>query len=227
MRCDVQYFSRCTIIALIVLFSSASYGQFNVRVGFNQTFVSADALDLIIENYNQANATVLEKEMGFLNSMQGINIGVDYKIGNRLLMVHWNNFSKQHAAIGELTDGSLLEEELFYTTNQFLFAVENRFNNIGIGTGMAYNQWRIKNRIASSDFKRTLVSDSQWSAHIHLAFNFTSSARVGFSIIPFIQIPLSDIGLGPVNSELNNNSQGPQEDFNLWGIQFVFINGQQ
>ena len=227
MRCDVQYFCRCTIITLFVFFSSNCLGQFNVRVGFNQAFVNADVLNLFIDDYNLTNASLLEMEMGNLRSMQGIGLGIDYKLGSRTFMLHWNNLSKQHSAIGEFSDGSLLQEELFYSSNQFLFGVENSFNNIGIGTGFVYNQWRMKNRIANSDFKRTLVSDTQWAAHIHLSINFKSSDRVGFAIVPFIQIPLNEINVGPIHNELNGITVDAMDKLTVWGIQFVFINGPQ
>ncbi len=221
----------CKSNYLILLFFLLAFnltGQANIKIGYNLGFMSPTVNNSLLQDFNSINSTILELPIDNVGGMQGIALGLRYKLGASALEMTWDNYTTNKEAVGETIDGSLFLEELFYSMNQLSLGFENYIGIVGIGSAIGVNKVKIKDRIASSDFKKTIISDNQFTLRLNLSFNFQSDNSVGFSIKPYVQIPLSDIELAPLADQLGVSSSDPKnESFLIWGISLNFYNGRQ
>lgn len=218
---------RLILSCLLIIFCSQLKAQLNIKVGYTLSFNQAKQNDLLVKAFNENNADILESGIGDLNSMHGITVGTKYRIGRQSIELSWDHLSRQRLGVGETSDMTLFQQELFYSFNQLLLSVESSFGQFGIGSGIGFNKVKIKDRIGNSEVKKTLVSEYQTVARFHLAVNFVGQKTVSFAIKPFIQIPLDKINLAPLAQELEVNPElVDEESFPYFGISFIFYNGK-
>jgi len=207
--------------------------QINIKIGYNAGFASADVNNNILEEFNEIKRGELSDSLSIpfkgLNFMHGLDLGIRFKFTkSSAFELGWQNLSRSREAVGEINEVSLFQQELFYSFNQFYASYQSNFNGYGMGVGLGYNTVKIQDRIASSDFKETVIREGQLFAKINLSFYFKSSSSVSFAIQPYYQFSLADINLQPLQSELGlTQSNDSNESFNIFGISFVFYNGRQ
>lgn len=217
---------RQLLFLSLLLICTKMSSQVQVKIGYNMGFISSDVYDQMVQEFNLSNFEQIDIPLAELKFMHGIELGARYQLNGNAIEFSWNNLKEDGAAVGETASGGLFEEEFFYSMNQFALAFENFFGPVSIGTGIGYNKISFRERIAGSEHKRNLISDSQWTAKISIAYNFISSRSVSFAIKPYVQVPLTKINLADMAEGMNipprpNTSEG----FLHWGLSFVFYNG--
>ncbi len=207
------------------------YGQFNIKIGYSFNILSASENNALLDAFNMTKGNEIDLEIPFsnLNSMHGIHLGSRFLLGNsNAFEFTWENMSRKRQAVGENQDGSLFQTELFYSFNQYMIGYQSYFGNWGLGSGFGYNNVSVRDRIANSDFKNTIISDGQWIARINLSLNFGQNENVSLSLQPFVQFPITSISLDPLASELNVESTDTiNESFFNYGVSLIFYNGRQ
>lgn len=226
---NIQKFlgSSFLISSFIILSMSYGFGQVNIKIGYNLGILNPQINNQILADFDDLNNDLLEIPLGDLHVMHGIGFGFRYKIDSYALELSWDNYSQSKNGIGETSNGGFFQQELFYSMNQFSFGFENYFGVFGLGSAVVWNKVKIKDRIANSDSKKTLVSENQLNLKINASYNFRNKRMVGLSLKPFVQIPLSNISLDNLADELNVNAPDQEESFLIWGISFIFYNGKQ
>ena len=219
---------RLILSLLLLLFLQyTSVGQFNIKVGYSLAFCSAEENNKILQAFNEEYKDILEAKLSNLNSLHGIIVGARYKFGINQVELSWEHLSRKKQGVGEFSDMSLFQQDLYYSFSQLLFNYETSFGMIGIGTGVGFNNVKIKDRISSSEVKKTLISGYQGIARITLSINFPGENLVRVSLKPFIQFPLGDLNLQSLADELGvSNVEHQNESFPLIGIGFIFYNGR-
>lgn len=224
---------RSKLIVLLCFLGISADAQLNIKIGYGLGRVSAPVNNTLLSSYNDIQSQNLSdslslpfKSLSFLN---GLEVGLRYKFSpNSGFELSWQGLSKSRMAVGEINNQTLFQKELFYRFRRYMLSYQSDFNGIGMGVGIGWNRVTIKDRIANSDFKETIVSQNQWVSKINLSFNFKSSDALVFSIQPFYQFSLSPIQLDRLFNELNVSLPDNTEDgFNMIGISFVFYNGPQ
>lgn len=207
--------------------------QINVKIGYGTAVVGAGVNNDILYTFNDQKRSELSDSLSIpftgLGFVHGLNLGIRYKFSeNSGFELNWQNLTRSKEAVGEIDNSSLFQQELFYAFNQFYVAYQSQFNSFGMGVGLGYNRVKIKDRIASSDFKQTILKQSQMFAKVNFSIYFESKETVSFAIQPFFQIPLEDINLNPLKNALDvNTSDDALEGFKMFGISFIFYNGPQ
>jgi len=224
---------RFCLILFALLSAQALMTQVNVKIGYNTGFVNGKVNNEILTEFNELKKGELSDSLSIpfkgLSFVHGLNLGLRLKFSeNSAFEVNWQNLSRSREAVGEINDVSLFKQELFYSFNQLYMAYQSDFNGYGMGVGLGYNKVKIKDRIAGSDFKETVINDSQLFARINLALYFESSSSVSFSIQPYYQFSLADINLNPLKTELGlPSNESVSDPFNMFGVSLVFYNGRQ
>jgi len=231
-----------SLILLSVLFcSNALLGQFNVKIGYGLAYTSASDHNFIIQSFNDNNEAItgfeLVTAMPDLKALYGIVLGARYKLGNNnAIELTWESISRERSTLGINPDESILERDLFYSFNQFLFGYQSQFGNWGIGTAIGLNRIKIKKNIDGTDKKSNVVPNklmgtkaNQYVARVNLSYNIQSNRSVTLSIQPFYQIPLTDINIFPLANELGvaADPDNTTESFPTFGLTLLFYNGRQ
>ena len=217
------------ILSIFFFFTLASsaVGQLNIKVGFGLAYTSADQNNLILNAFNEANAGMLEKNLTDLGTLQGLVVGAQYKMGRNAIELSWEHLSTKREGVGETMLMTLFQQELFYSFNQILFNFERSFGMFGLGGGLGFNKVTVRDKISTSEVKKTIVSDRQAVARFSLSFNFSEAQRVSFAVKPYIQIPLSDIDLSNLATELEvDQTVYEPESFPMIGVALIFYNGR-
>ena len=220
-------------ILLACLLTFTLTAQINVKIGYGTAFVSSKVNNSILQEFNEIKRNMLSDSLSIpfknLRTIHGIDVGLRLKFNdNGAIELTWQNLTRSREAVGEINNAQLFQQELFYSFNQIYFAYQSQFNGYGMGVGLGYNRITIKDRIANSDFKHTLIEESQLFSRINLSFYFQSNPYVSFAIQPFIQFPLDDINLNPLRKELDlPEDNNALEGFRMIGVSFVFYNGRQ
>lgn len=233
MMQQISELFKYMILAFVIFHSSDNNAQINVKIGYGTAIVGAKVNNEILNDFNARKRGELTDSLSIpfsgLGFVHGLNLGLRYKFSeNSGFEVNWQNLTRSKEAIGEIDNSSLFQQELFYSFNQFYLAYQSEFSGFGMGVGLGYNRVRIKDKIANSDFKQTILNQNQLFAKINLSIYFKSSETISFSLQPFIQIPLDDINLNPLKSALDLNTNGDAlEGFKMIGLSFIFYNGPQ
>ena len=212
------------------IFIQGSFAQINVKIGYSMAFVNPETNNNLIQAFNSKQSTLidLEKPMGELKFMHGINLGLSYKISNYAIHMGWENLSRDRIAVGENNDGSLFQEKLFYSANNLFAGLETIHSFLGYGATIGLSRIKIKETIATSDFKKTLVTENQLYSKVYLIFLFGGQNNVAFGLQPYIQFPLGDVDLTGMRQELGLEDNLPvKEEFPMFGLSFIFYNGRQ
>lgn len=224
---------KCFLLLVSLLLFQSLESQINVKIGYGSAFVNASSNNEILFNFNEQKRSELSDSLSIpfkgLNFMHGLDLGVRFKFTeSSAFELGWQNLSRSREAIGEINDVSLFKQELFYSFNQLYVSYQSDFNGYGMGVGLGYNKVKIKDRIAGSDFKETVIDEGQLFAKINLAIYLKSSSSVSFSIQPYYQFSLTDFNLNLLNKELGlPDGNDVNEPFNTIGISFIFYNGRQ
>ena len=207
--------------------------QLNIKVGYSLGFTQESIVSEIVDLFNQSviqnERVMLDIPLKGIGTMHGINLGFRYRLSDvGAFELSWENLGSDSKALGEYPNGSLYEYDIFYSFNQYFLTYNTYFGNLGIGSGVGYNNVIIQERIAQSDNKRSFDIPNQWVARIHLDYSFGSSTSVGLSLQPYVQFPITKVNMNSLADRLGVDPlSSPDESFITFGLSLVFYNGPQ
>lgn len=167
--------------------------------------------------------------MSGLNFINGVNLGVRYLLGeNGGFEFSYEGLSRSRIAVGENSDGSLFQEEIFYSFRQYMVGYQSINGNIGIGTSIGLNNFRVRQEIATSDFKLTFLDQNQFTARVNLSYYLKSNNTVSLAFQPYVQFPIGSFDLNELAERLDlPTSPSFNDSFFSYGLTIVFYNGRQ
>lgn len=223
------------IIISFIFASQNLWAQFNVKVGYSLGYTPAKVHNKMIKEFNGVfeDGTYVGEAMKDLHFLHGLNVGARWKYDFVSLELEWENLSRTRQAIGEdpNTD-ELFSEKLYYAINNYAVSLESEFGAMGLGVGLGYRQFKVREDVANTDTRRDVMRDNQYFIKPFIVFNFGGGDYVGLAIRPYVSIPIRTINLGLVALELDTEITPvslPSENEPLWmfGLNFVFYNGFQ
>ena len=218
--------------------SSTCKAQFNIKVGYSIAFLSPDVNNQIISDFNLAQSQNFDEfnNLSSLRVMHGVNIGLRQKFSFGSITLDWENISRSltGSGINRLPLPALpvsVPFEVNYTFNSIMVGLETEYGRLGLGSAIGKNFVAISQETANGDNSSLLrLSDGpkdQFFARFHLAFNFSGSSTVAFSIRPYLQIPISKVALSAFATELGVSRTETDESYPMFGLTFAFFNGRQ
>ncbi len=220
-------------LALIIFLSNPMNAQLNVKVGYGLGFYQTGQMDKLFTDFNSAKDVELsgglEQPLSELKAMHGIQLGLRYQLNrHHTFELGLDNQSQSKEALGENLDQSFYQQKLFFSSNQVYLSYQMIFNSVGMGIGIGSSTFKIKDNIATSDIKKTLVDEHQYILRFNLAYYFPGDSNVGFSIQPYYHLAMDDISLNGLSNELELvSNENAKASFSNFGIRFIFYNGEK
>ena len=211
-----------TLVFLILAYSlNFSYSQLNIKAGYIGMDGQFEATNALFQDYNTNNS--LDKTFKNLGYLQGIDIGLRYRINNLGLEAGWYNM--QSSKIEALGDG--VNENWRISNSQFYLGLENYFGHLGFGASIGYNNIKYRRKIESSRDRSTKQSDNFLSTKFCLIIT-ASSGKTGISIKPFYQPQWNSHNITDFNHTLNGTKpEGLSDYLKGFGISIALYNGPQ
>ena len=222
--------NRWAAVIIVLFLYNQGYAQLNLKIGYALGIAKPDVNNSILA---EANATISETvDLQFpyegLGTMHGISLGARYTVSNVSLEIGWENLGRTRIAVGENSNGSLFQEELFYRFNTILATMSYRMGSRSIGGSIGRNSAAIKKRLGNSSRKSVnFIPEAQFIARAHIGFAFGGNDLVSFEIRPYYQFPIDKINLNPLRRQLDLQEGDFNESFPMIGLTFVFYNGRQ
>jgi hypothetical protein len=211
-----------------LLIGADSMAQFNVKIGFNSAYSKFKVNNEILKDYNTENS-FLEQGFKELHIMHGVVLGLRYRWDNLGLDISWENMSRNRDAFGEDLSGGPFMNELFYTMNSLSAGLENYFGSFGYGAALENRQFRVKTKISGLDKKKTILSQTEYSARFYLLLQIQQSNKVSLVFRPYVQYPFKAYNFDPLEENLLETSS-PEDNMDkpwVFGLSIIFYNGPQ
>lgn len=226
-------FRTLFLIFFISIFCSIpkTEAQINMSIGYNYNYASLPAVENIRTTYNEANPW-FEDKFRATHSMNGLHIGLRYKIEPVGFTAFWENANATRRVAGEDPNTMTgFARKNYFRQNQFGIGVESYLGRLGYGLTLQTSNFRISTDIDGIKDRRTVDQQNYISSTFYGLFKFHGTNVLEMSLRPFFQYAWTPINISNFNTELNPTSTLPTEDFTfrntVIGIGFIFYNGPQ
>lgn len=220
---------RIVSILCIAFFCTQLSGQINLKVGYATGYSSLDAMEKVVDAYNQqfAGATVPLEQVHFHH---GLEIGARYKFGRFAFDFGLMTMSGNAKAEGLPENAGLVEQELQSTHTHYYLGVENYLGWFGYGGSVGYGRLKYKIDFANVSKKQEVFSQRELSSKFYLLFEFPGN-NVAFQLRPYVIYPISTYNLKELETNIVPDSAIPSseldQDIFVYGISLLFMNGPQ
>ena len=220
---------RFSLIILLIGLGQSLSAQFNIAVGYSYGYTPANEINELVFDFNESfrNETYFGQEMPELHHLHGINIGMRWKYELISFELGWERMNRTTEALGENSMDQLFQKTVYYGLNSYTAGLESNFNNFGLGVAIGLRNFEIKEEIASTGKRRPFLDERQYFIKPFISINLVGGEKVGLSIKPYLQIPLSSIPLDALSQELELGSNTGSDPFWMGGVSFIFYNGTQ
>jgi len=206
--------------------------QINIKVGYNLGYMDAPTLNQLVNDFNTdpSYVDIIQIPMSEFHTISGIEIGGRYSFNNSSVELTYDNLNKDHDAVGEQDNGSLFEEQLFYSQKGVNLSLETKFGVLGWGAGIARRTQQLRGNVATSNNKYVITKQSDFALKLFLVFDFGGTDNLSFELRPFFIYPLNESNLSQLAGPDEWNitpSAGTSERFTTFGLSFAFYNGPQ
>lgn len=222
---------RISLIILLLGLSHSLSAQFNISVGYTIGYTPAQEINELVFEFNETfrDGTYFGMEMPDLNYLHGLQAGLRWKYDRFSFELNWENLNRTREALGETEADQLFQKTIFYNINNYAAGLESNFGNFGAGIFLGLRNFKIKEEIAVTGKRRSFLEDNQYFVKPVISINLIGGDKVGLSIKPYLQIPLSSIPLNNLSKEFFGQDIGTDRTDRLLmgGVSFIFYNGSQ
>lgn len=216
---------------LLILNTTTIEAQINAFVGYTYSHNDdGNQLNNIIELYNARNPTLLQP-MSYLKALQGVDIGIRYRIPSVSFEFNWiNKFNKLNDRV-IASDNTEYRNNIYYKSQTFCLGTEFYYEWFGIGASIDWNHLIIRKEKSTDRIKEEWLSQSGLSNHIFLNFEFNMNDAMALSIRPYVQLPLYKNDFYDIEKKLNPDFAATadpvkyQQKLINWGFKLLFVNG--
>lgn len=220
------------ILFAILLFPLFLNAQINVLVGYDLGIRKLSEINQALSRYNSENAGLTNK-MQPLNTMNGLDIGANYKFLFVTLEGHYiTRFKTERAQ--QTINSEVYKHNVKLSDAGICFGTTLNFGALGVGASWEQHKFRFARKF--SDDKQNVEAFSPklkyTSLNLYLNYYFRLTDNMGFHIRPYYQLPLGgdNINAANVDTVLKLNAKPHEEkttNWGIWGIKFLFANGYQ
>ncbi len=213
-------------VFLLTLSSSTLFGQYNLRVGYNVSYMNADAINSVMKSYN-SNEPSLQTGYPELRVVHGIGLGIRYIWEGIGMELTYDNFGRTRSSKMTDLNGDVIDNDLKFSIHSLGFGLENVFEKLGYGANFNWNILRSKSEMAGTDVEKSVLSENFFGTKFYFMWNLNGSGNVSVSIRPYVQISLKDVSIQSFKEAIvpNATNLSLNESPTLIGISFNFYNG--
>lgn len=213
---------------LFFCFFITVHAQLNIKVGYGLAYASPKVNNQITEQFNLSKPW-LDQKLSDFHFIQGVHLGLRYRLPVVSLELTWRNRFKRISAEGiDPTDDSDFEQTLIYQYQSYSFGIENHFGKIGYGGSIDVNNLVIRTNKTGREDTYNVVDDWGLGSHLFLSYTVKSGAWLYVSVRPYVQVNWTKFDLAPLATELAVNTSGSSYlgDYMNFGVMFIFFNGE-
>lgn len=220
------------ILFAILLFPLFLNAQVNVLVGYDLGIRKISEINQALSRYNSENIGLTNK-MQPINTMNGLDLGLSYKLTFVSLEAHYTTRFKSERAEQKLND-ELYKHTVKLNDAGFSFGTILHFGAVGIGAAWEQHKFRFARRFSTDKQNVEAFSPKlKYSTlNFHLNYYLKLNDNLGFHFRPYYQLPLGgdNVNASAVDSNLKLNPTTHESKTTNWGIvgiKFLFANGYQ
>jgi hypothetical protein len=223
--------SKKNILFLLFLFPFLAQAQINVMVGYDLGFKKPQEVNAAITRYNNENA--LSKKMAQVWNMNGLDLGLSYRLDFLTLEGHYVTRFKTVGST-QTTATETLKNYVKLNDQNYSFGAMASFGKFGFGAAWERHGFRFSKKFSSDKrFVEAFDPTLKYSTlNLFLDFHFKMNPQLGFHARPYYQLPLGGdaISQNVLDENLLLNPQSITESNTNWGyfgIKLLFSNGKQ
>jgi hypothetical protein len=207
------------------LFSSPINAQINIKAGYSFSLVHDEAIDLLIEEVNQAGT--YDRDYKNLRWVHGFDIGVRFKSGPHAFEIGYlGGYRHLVAHINNPAGGDDLKDKLIFDTESFGLGYQLSDDHFGIGAELQYQFYYTKAKLKLPEVSFKDVQE-MWATKLYLMFILEGSGSVTAVIEPYYILPSKGYDPQPLQQFMETTINPSQNKWTRFGLSFLFYNGFQ
>jgi len=186
------------LISLMLLLSflllGTSHAQVNLVVGYELNRFSSSVNSELTKSFNEVENPFLSngKELGQLQYLNGLTVGISYKTTGWRSEVGFKTSSRSRDAFGEIPatttePASSFEVDMRYRIAGFYLSSEFLANRFGIGASLGSDAFRLTSNIVDSSNDKVVTNQLLYSARLHLSYQVYQSSNMELVIRPYFK----------------------------------------
>lgn len=199
--------------------------QFNLKTGYNISFLSTPGVNDVISTYNASQSYT--KSFSKLTWMHGIEAGLRYKFGAGALEATYQASFQQLRAEGDIPGTKdVYSDRIKFGIHSGALGYQVSGQVIGFGTDLQYQWYRTKVIYGLTEDTHKDVQN-MLALKFYLMATLTGNKGVDIAIQPYWLIPFDEYNLNPLNTFLNQDADPGSEKWTRFGLSILFYNGEK
>jgi hypothetical protein len=223
--------SKKNILFFLFLVPFLAQAQINIIVGYDLSFKKPQEVNAAITRYNNEN--VLSKKMPQVVNMNGLDLGLSYRLDFLILEGHYITRFKTVGS-QQTTATETLKNYVKLNDQSFSFGAMAGLGKLGVGAAWEHHGFRFSKKFSGDKrFVEAFDPTLKYSTlNLFFDFHYKMNPQLGFHARPYYQFSLGgdDVSQNALDKNLLLNPQAATESNTNWGyfgIKLLFSNGKQ
>jgi len=199
--------------------------QFNLKTGYNLSFLSTPGVNDVISSYNASQSYT--KSFSKLTWMHGIEAGLRYKFGAGALEATYQASFQQLRAEDDIPGTKeVYSDRIKFGIHSGALGYQISGQVIGFGTDLQYQWYRTKVIYGLTEDTHKDIQN-MLALKFYLMATLTGNKGVDIAIQPYWLMPFDEYNLNPLNTFLNQDGDPGSEKWTRFGLTILFYNGEK
>ncbi len=216
------------LLALTLFFSllNTLSAQLNTRIGYSYSFSQLSETNNILDRFDDQRPW-LEEKFNHLRGMNGLILGLQYRLGSTALDIsYFNRFKSVKAEGTDPQTNTSFFHRLNMSQQGLSLGLEQFIGSFSIAATIDRNLYRVKLKEESEGDNLRILNEMGWSSHFFIGIKTKKNSGIAVSLRPFLQIQWTDFNLGKIEEALELSPVEDKEERPMSiGIQLIFSNG--
>jgi hypothetical protein len=208
-------------VLLAILFSPV-HAQFNLKSGYNFSWLPDSGTDRLIGLFNTPEHT---NTFPTLTWLHGFEAGMRYKSGASALELGYQGGYRSLRAEGtRLSDGTAFTDKLKFAVHAVTLGYIASGEVFGLGAELQY-QWNKTTAKLEEPVGSFKHSQPMWAYSFFMTFTFAGNNNIDMVLKPYYTIPDKPYDPDPLRSFNGADIQLERRKWNRFGLSLIFYNG--
>ncbi len=213
------------LVAFIGCITMPVNAQFNLKTGYNLSFVSAPGLNEVVSTYDDSQTYT--KSFPKLTWMHGIEAGLRYKFGAGAFEATYQGSFQQLRAEGDIVGTKdVYSDRIKFGIHSAALVYQVSGPIFGIGTDVQYQWYRTKVIYGLTQDTHKDIQN-MFALKVYLMATLTGNNGVDIAVQPYWLSPFDEYNLAPLNHFLGQEGDPGSEKWTRFGLTILFYNGEK
>ncbi len=213
------------LVAFFVCFTASVNAQFNLKTGYNISYLSAPGVNDVISTYNATQAYT--KSFSKLTWMHGLEAGLRYKFGAGAFEVTYQGSFQQVRAEGDVPGSKdVYSDRVKFGIHSGALGYQLSGSVFGFGTDVQYQWYRTKVIYGLTDDTHKDIQN-MFALKVYLMATLKGNKGVDIAVQPYWLSPFDEYSLAPLNNFLGQEGDPGSEKWTRFGLTILFYNGEK